>query len=227
MHRSIRPELTPKEILARPITSHAAGAIAFQFTQDPVRRLTLMEFLNMNYTDHKRRDRVSVRVPLGKGDPGEGFAETVDREFREEIAKRETEFDIDVFNLFPVYVALVQDEDHQDGIHLKAFVVVGVRSVQLRDYIRKETDGSETHGPLRFTEAKTLIENGVGGIPLFHTHRPPIIKTLEMLGGRLPEVWQSYGDHLHTLGREERIPQELDSRIRAKIERYIVEGRSL
>jgi hypothetical protein len=139
------------------IVDHAVGAVFFH-THHNGRLLVLAH----EYTGRGRDGQpyTTLRMPFGKGKPGENIGATLNREMIEEVAADPSDFDFEVLSPAPLYWEVVPDDETGERTHLKAVFPARHSKGHIRDFMRVDdpgTDDEETHGPLQWIEVSRLL----------------------------------------------------------------------
>lgn len=149
--------LRPHELPIHNIVDHGVGAVFLQMHHNG-RMLVLAH----EYTGRGRDGTIytTLRMPFGKGKPGENIGATLNREMLEEVAADEKDFDFEILSPAPLYWEVVPDDETGERTHLKVLYPARHRHGKIRDFARVDdpgTEDEETHGPLQWIEVTRLL----------------------------------------------------------------------
>lgn len=134
------------------ITDHAVGAVFLQVHHNG-RIVVLVHEYTGRWTNGEVH--TTLRLPLGKGQPGENIGATLSREMIEEVAAEPGGFDFEILAPAPLYWEVVSHDVTRERSHLKAVFAARHTGGRIRDFPRVDDLGTgeeETHGPLQFLE---------------------------------------------------------------------------
>ena len=139
------------------ITDHAVGAVFLQIHNNG-RLLVLVHEYTGRWNDGELH--TTLRLPLGKGLPGESIGTTLNREMIEEVAAEPGDFDFEILAPAPLYWEVVPHDATGERSHLKVVFPARHKSGRIRDFVRVDdagTEEEETHGPLQYLEITRLL----------------------------------------------------------------------
>lgn len=174
------------------IFDHGVGAVFLQIDHDG--RLLVLAH---EYTGRNRGGQsfTTLRVPFGKGQPGESVRATLNREVVEEVAADPTDFDFEVLSVAPLYWEVVPDDETGERTHLKVFFPARHRRGAIRDFLRVDdptTEDQEIHGPLQWIEVSRLL-NQMWKEMAPRMHRLGVVSALIWAATKYAAVAYHYG----------------------------------
>ena len=139
------------------ITDHAVGAVFLQSHHNG-RLVVLAHDYTGRWNDGELH--TTLRLPLGKGKPGESIGATLNREMIEEVAAEPGDFDFEILSPAPLYWEVVPHDATGERSHLKVVFAARIKRGHIRNFACVDDAGTfeeETHGPLQFLEITRVL----------------------------------------------------------------------